>query len=379
MTLMLRRTSVHLYMAAAAFGVLLFAMPAAPASPDPDPDIPSVQSTRPPQSIDEQLRVAGDYLSGRGVPQDLSLAAYWYEKAAGAGDPQAQLQTGYLYESGIGVPRDPARAFHWYQLAAAAGLVRAKANLGVAYLWGTGVAKNEQMAYRLFIEAAASGSGLAAGYLGDMYRVGVGVGRDQAAAERWYMKGVKLHDPKSEFSMGSILYEAKDHAPDLRTAAKLLRESASSGYVPAMHLLGFLLARNPGMAKSPEEAVSWLNESANAGLWRSSLVLGILARDGNGVPADTRAAYYHFRVALLQGGEVARKYVEHDLQSLAGDLGPSQTSAIDAQAQQWFQLHHAVLEFKFKEGENETRFPAYALAAPATGVHAVQLMPTPVE
>ena len=77
-----------------------------------------------------------NYLAGHGVPQDLQRAAFWYEKAAGAGDPQAQLQIGYLYEAGIGVPKDPVRAFHWYQLAAAGGLVSAKVNLGIAYLFG---------------------------------------------------------------------------------------------------------------------------------------------------------------------------------------------------------------------------------------------------
>ena len=379
MTLTPRTQSVHPFMAAAVLGMLLFATPKAPASPSPDPDLHSAPSTLRPQSIDQELKLAGDYLSGHGVAQDNSLAAYWYEKAAGAGDALAQLQTGYLYEAGIGVPRDPARAFHWYQLAAAGGLVQAKASLGMAYLWGTGVTKNEQMAAQLLSEAAAQGSGLADAYLGDMYSLGIGVTRDRAAAERWYMKGVKLHDPLAEFQMGAILFEDTHHAADMRQATRLLRESASAGFVPPMHLLGFLLIRNPSLAKSPEEAVAWLDESASAGMWRSSLVLGILARDGNGVPASAAEAYYHFRIAVLQGGDEANKFLRHDLDTLSADLGPGQVSGIENRARQWYQLHHAVLEFKFKEGENGTRFPAYALALPEAGLHAVQVMPTSVE
>ena len=38
------------------------------------------------------------------------MAAYWYEKAAGHGNPQAQNQIGYFYQAGIGVARDPKRA-----------------------------------------------------------------------------------------------------------------------------------------------------------------------------------------------------------------------------------------------------------------------------
>ena len=37
------------------------------------------------------------------------------------------------------------------------------------------------------------------------------------------------------------------------------------------------------------------------------MLLGILARDGNGVPKDSKAAYYHFRVACLQGGDEAEE------------------------------------------------------------------------
>jgi TPR repeat protein len=109
-------------------------------------DIPSITVAPEPRSVDQQIKLAGDYLAGRGVAQNSKLAAYWYEKAAGAGDPQAELQIGYFYEAGIGVAKDPARAAHWYQLAASGGLVRAKGNLAVAYLWGTGVPTSKKLA-----------------------------------------------------------------------------------------------------------------------------------------------------------------------------------------------------------------------------------------
>ena len=114
-----------------------------------EPDVPSVQVAPEPRSVNQQIKLAGDYLAGRGVSQDFKLAAYWYEKAAGARDPQAELQIGYFYEAGVGVAKDPARAAHWYQLAASGGSLRAKVNLAIAYLWGTGVPKNEKLALKL--------------------------------------------------------------------------------------------------------------------------------------------------------------------------------------------------------------------------------------
>ncbi|MGA3100754.1 MAG: tetratricopeptide repeat protein [Terracidiphilus sp.] len=344
-----------------------------------EPDVPSIKVVPEPRSVDDQIKLAGDYLAGRGVAQDFKLAAYWYEKAAGAGDPLAELETGYFYESGVGVAKDPVRAAQWYQLAVSSGLVGAKVNLAMAYLWGTGLPKNEKLALKLLSEAAANGSGLAACYLGDFYAFGIGVPEDQAAAERWYRKGASLHDPKAEFDLAALLFDAKEHAHDPRAAAGLLRESAASGYVPAMHGLGLLLVRNPGLAKYPGEAMVLLNDAANAGDWRSSALLGVLARDGNGVPFDNGAAYYHFRVAALQGGDEARKLVEIDLRLLSAAMGSGRAQAIDSEAGNWYRQHHFVLEFVDKQGQNQARFPALALAAPAVGEHAPQLLASPLD
>ena len=170
-------------------GALAQAQSALVASPV-DPDIPSPGFAPRPHAVDQEIKLAGNYFTGRGVAQDLKLSAYWYEKAAEAGDPEAQTQIGYFYEAGIGVQKDPVRAAHWYQLAAAGGLATAKVNLGTAYMLGVGVPKNQQTASELFHEAARKGSGLAACYIGYMHYFGDGVPQDPAAAEEWFVKGV---------------------------------------------------------------------------------------------------------------------------------------------------------------------------------------------
>jgi uncharacterized protein len=366
-----------LAISAAAFCVLFCAQTKIRASPAAATDIPSTATTPEPRSIDQEIKLAGDYLAGRGVAQDPKLAAYWYEKAAGAGDPLAQLQIGYFYETGLGVPKDPVRAVHWYQLAAVGGSVRAKANLAMTYLWGTGVPRNEKMAMQLLTEAATGGSGLAACYLGDFYAFGVGVPQNPAVAEQWYRKGASLHDPIAEFDLATLLFEGKDHVHDFSAAATLFRESAAMGYVPAMHSLGLLLVRNPSLARSPGEAVAVLNDAANAGNWRSSMLLGVLARDGNEVPRDDHAAYYQFRVASLQGGDPAAKLLENDLRNLSVRLGSGQAQAIDSEAGNWYRQHHFALEFVEKEGVGRPGFPAVALMLPQNGSHASPLLTSP--
>src|SRR5271163_1999922 len=104
-------------------------------------------------SIRDEIVLAGDYFMGKGVKQDPKMAAYWYEKAAGHGNPAAQNQIGYFYQAGIGVPQDSERAFHWYQLAAASGFAKAKVNLAITYLYGVGTRKNGDLAVQLLKQA----------------------------------------------------------------------------------------------------------------------------------------------------------------------------------------------------------------------------------
>jgi uncharacterized protein len=121
---------------------------AAPVFADPtaEADLTNVRALAEKGSIRDEIALAGVYFTGTGVTQDSKMAAYWYEKAAGHGSPEAQNQIGYFYQAGIGVPKDPKRAFHWYHLAASSGFTKAKVNLAVAYLHGIGVEKDGDLA-----------------------------------------------------------------------------------------------------------------------------------------------------------------------------------------------------------------------------------------
>ena len=104
------------------------------------------------------------------------------------------------------------------------------------------------------------------------------------------------------------------------------------------------------------------------------MLLGILARDGGSAPLDDSAAYYHFRIAVLQHGDEAAKLLDADLRKLSARLGADRTRALDAQADAWYQQHHFVLEFVEKQGDERGGFPRLALGIPQNGAHAVQLV-----
>jgi TPR repeat protein len=204
-------------------------------------DITRLEAAAERGSTQKQLELAEDYFLGHGVQRNEELAAHWFEKAARAGDSVAQQELGYFYQAGIGVARDPQRAAHWYQLAAAGGLADAKVNLGVCYLWGLGVPQNQELALQLFHEALDKGSATAAGYLGEAYFLGVGVPKDIGSSEHFFALGARMHDPHSQFRLARIL-AGNGEKQDLPKAAALLRDASNSGFVPAKHSLGLLIA-----------------------------------------------------------------------------------------------------------------------------------------
>jgi len=200
---------------------------------------------------------------------------------------------------------------------------------------------------------------------------GLGVQRDEVAGERWFEAGVRLHDAPAEFQLANLLWHRQKDSGEVKRAVKLLHEAAAGGMVAAKHQLGIVLAKRPDLAASPREAPALLNEASEAGEWRSSVALGLMSRDGiNGVLLDPKAAYFHYRVAVLQGGDEAVKVVGKDLDAISGRLGPQQTAALDADARTWFDDHHVTLQFVNKDGAKGKDSALYAMPTPPRGIYA---------
>jgi uncharacterized protein len=320
------------------------------------PNVHQLQAKAERGFVNQEIELAEAYFTGNGVEHDVKLAAYWYQKAAESGDPESQNLVGSLYEVGLGVPVDAARALHWYQLSAASGLSDAAVNLGVIYELGLGVKKDVLVAAQYFEKAVQRGNGTGATYLGTLYYSGIGVKEDKVAAEHWYVIGQKMHDPISAYNLGALYLTAPDHPHDISKGVRFLRQSAAAKYVPAMYSLALLVIQHTELAKSRQEAQDLLELTANAGYWKSSVVQGIVARDGKGVSVDSKAAYYHFRVAILQGGEVAENLIGHDARKLATMLGTEQSQALESEATSWFQQHRLTPAFVHIKGQRDKIF-----------------------
>jgi TPR repeat protein len=305
----------------------------------------------------EELELADDYFAGRGVTRDLSQAVYWYRKAAEQGDPGAQVNLGYFYVTGIGVKPDAEQAVRWFQRAAASGSRVGKLNLAVDYLNGTGVRQDTQLGLSLLNELARQDDPRGEAYLGLLYMLGVGVERNLALAEHWFERAAKRHSPEGEYAMGTLYSVEDGHKRDLERAAMYLRQSSDAGYTLAKHSLGLLLVNHPDLPQSPGEAKSLLEEAAAGGSWRSSVVLGILYRDGRGVPKDTSTAYRWFTIAAKQAGSAREAYLRPDLAAARSALSIDQQRQSEDAAAQWITAHPHTDVFVLKGGREYAFFP----------------------
>ena len=69
---------------------------------------------------------------GDGIPEDPTLAAFWYHKAAKKGHAKAQYMAAYCFHKGIGVPVDLEKAIKYYKKSSEAG--ESKATEALQYL-----------------------------------------------------------------------------------------------------------------------------------------------------------------------------------------------------------------------------------------------------
>lgn len=308
-------------------------------------------------AVHRELQFAGDYMAGRGVPKNVETAAYWYRKAADQGDPGAQNQLGYLYLTGLGVQADEVQAFKWFARAAGSGFEPAKLNVAVMYMHGQGVARDPALAFQMLQDLAAKRNPIAEDYLGIAYYTGTGVKIDHSLGEKWFDRAARQHDPEGEFDMGVLDSFAPGHPQDFVRAAAYFRSSAEGGYVNAMHLLGLLLVMHPELPRTPDEVEKLIVTAAQSGFWRSSLLLGIMARDGTGRPADEAEAYRWFLIAAGQGGQEAQKMLVNDLAACRAALDPKIQTKQQQQADAWLQEHRTKISFLFGDRFRKQAFP----------------------
>ena len=165
------------------------------------------------------------YAEGKGVAQDYTTAATWYERAAQGGIVPATFRLGTLHEKGLGVKKDAAAARGYYLQAAEKGSAKAMHNLAVLDADGGGAGPNYKSASQWFRKAAERGVADSQFNLGILYARGIGVEQNLAESFKWFSLAAAQGDADSGRKRDDI---AKRLDPQSLAAAKL----ATQTFVP---------------------------------------------------------------------------------------------------------------------------------------------------
>lgn len=136
------------------------------------------------------------YENGQGVDADAKEAQFWCERAAEAGNAQAQTHLGYMLQQ----QGDFTTANTWWLRAAEAGDADAQNNLGLAYHNGEGVEADDDTAADWF-EAAALQN-----HTGAQFNMGVLYANGQrfAHARHWWQKAADLGNENAQAALNQL-------------------------------------------------------------------------------------------------------------------------------------------------------------------------------
>jgi uncharacterized protein len=118
-----------------------------------------------------------------------------------------------------------------------------------------------QVAFARYHELAEAGQPECQVFLAWMLGQGIGCDQDEARAAQLYERAAALGNPVGCFYFGRWLTKNGDHT----TALRLYRESAKTGYLPAVFRVGYSLVRGKGAAVSMTPGYEFLEEAAAKG------------------------------------------------------------------------------------------------------------------
>jgi TPR repeat protein len=174
-----------------------------------------------------QLELGQAYAEAKD-PDGLSLAGYWFKKAAEQSNENAEMRLSWAYGAGEGLPQNDDSALYWLNKAAEDGQTRALWTLGMYYRDGRHVERNQQTAFNLFLRAAKQGNVDAQFSVAQMYEDGDGVPRDYSQAVSWYKKAAE-HVPdyggagQARNNLGLLYFDGRDIPQDYVTAYMYFR------------------------------------------------------------------------------------------------------------------------------------------------------------
>ena len=202
----------------------------------------------------------------------------------------ALVGLGDLYHRGQGVKENAEIAYAFFETAAEADEPGADLFIGFALLQGRGVAQDVDRAREILSILAEEGNEQAMLYLGRSYRTPFAETPDAELARRWIEQAAEAGSVEAKVSLGHMHYRGELGESDLSEAVRLFEEAAAAGSSSANVALGHMYLVGDGLPTEPNLARELLERAAEAGDLAGALSLGHIYEAGIGVDRDLQRA-----------------------------------------------------------------------------------------
>lgn len=264
--------------------------------------------------LESQLKLADEFFFGRNRQGNLTLAVFWYRKAAEQGSPLGRYNLAVCQEQGWGVDRNVAAAYVNFEQAAQAGLPQAKLNLALLLFKGVESTKSDKES----LPGVAANPAKAIQMLRELVR-------EEFAPARFVLANLLFNDSKLRQKHGGEIRtlletackdENADAAAllllavcyregiggliDLKAAADNLERACNLGSAVGMARYAEALDFGLGRAIDRKKAFELSKKAADLGAPLGQLRLGDYYLQGEFLPHDPAAAFAQFLRAAEQ-------------------------------------------------------------------------------
>lgn len=215
-----------------------------------------------------QTLIAEILRNGEGMPRDLKQAAFWYQKAADGGDPNAMLQYSLLLlNGGSGVARDKAKSDQYMEKAAKAGQPVAAFNWALVLVSQKPGPEGMKAALPFYEVSAQKGIPDSQYALSQIYLNLPGIPDEKRATARdWLVKAAVAGYDTAQYDLAAWLINGTEGEQDVDNGFKWMKLAAANGNVLAQNKLSHLYINAIGTRPDPVEAIKWYVLSRRAGL-----------------------------------------------------------------------------------------------------------------
>lgn len=249
---------------------------------------------------------------GVGVPENISEAIAWYEKAVAAGSAPAMVALGILANSGRGMVRNEQRANGLFvrampilQRLVNYNDANAMSWLGDLYANGWGVTKDLRETARLYKLSAERGAAYAMIDYAYMLTDGRAPQQNPAEALMWFRRAAERGHAAGMVGMGSMLEEGKGAKQDYKEAMAWFKKAAELDSPDAFNSIGYMHEHGKGVPKNAVEAANWYRRAAERGIATAMNNLAMLTENGRGVKQNLAEAVRLYERAIQRGSDHA--------------------------------------------------------------------------